>query len=58
MENTIENKLEELRRKWRATTDPVMRGIIERQAKVLKRVLENQKKEEDPYEIAKKVFNK
>ena len=32
----LEEKLAKLRKKWKETKDPIMKGVIERQAKALK----------------------
>ena len=38
------SKLAELRKKWLATTDPIMRKVIERQGKLLKLALKKSAK--------------
>ena len=49
----LEEKLAQLRKKWKVTTDPAMKIVIEKQAKLLKL---GQAKSEDIVERAKEIF--
>jgi len=43
-ELNIQNRLAELRKKWLATSDPIMKKVIERQGKLLKLALKKSAK--------------
>lgn len=49
----LEKRLAELRKKWQETKDPILRMVIERQAKALKRTTNQLEK---TFEKAKGVF--